>query len=710
MTEHKRATDRRAQHVALSGFALQSAAFALMLVLSLWRDSHALAALARFLLAGVPIWFVLYLILNQVRRAGLETMETEELRRAQEAGASQAIFELDEEALLLEQNRLQWMVRWLLPSCTIAVACLLLVGNFALWGWSLDEAFDETVLQRTQQPTMMMWFAVGIGFGCFLFARYALALARLPGWNLLRAGAVCTAGNALACLAVALALMASGTIEWAEPAVAYLIRVALLVLGAELAGNFILDLYRPRAPDEVPRPSFDSRLLGMIGEPGGFAKSITDAVNYQFGFQVSSTWFYQLLQRWLFPIVVLAFGAVVMLTSVVIVDADEQAVLERFGRLVTGPSGALTPGIHIKWPYPITVVKRVPVKRISELEIGEATEDDDEHAHEAILWTQEHEFVPELMLLVAAPKLEEPPLEAGPAADTPTDGGATESVAVSLLMVSVPIEYRIKDINKYLDTYEDPEQLIEAVAYQYLSDFAASIDIDELIGPGRDGCNKKLKPLIQARLDELDVGIEVVFAGIRGAHPPAKDKVAAAFQGVISAETSMGATIHAAEGMAQRILTSVAGTVSRARALDDAIRARDALPPSSSQLPEANRRVADLLTGRPEKGIAPISGQAAALIAGARAKASKMVSKAAAKARVFGTQVAAYEASPDLYRQRKALEVYEEEGLRNIRKYLIVGDPSNVIVEYEASKEAGLDQVLSEGVKQERRKADKRLP
>ncbi len=708
MTEHKRATDRRAQHVALSGFALQSAAFALVVGLSLWRDSHALAALARFLLAGMPIWFVLYLILNQVRRAGLETMETEEFRRAQEAGTSQTIFELDEEALLLEQNRLQWMVRWLLPACTIAVACLLLFGHFILWGWSLNEAFDETVLQRTQQPTMMMWFAVGVGFGCFLFARYALALARLPGWSLLRAGAVCTAGNAMACLAVALALMASGTIEWAEPAVTYLIRVTLLVLGAEFAGNFILDLYRPRAPGEVPRPSFDSRLLGMIGEPGGFTKSVTDAVNYQFGFQVSSTWFYQLLQRWLFPIVALAFGTVILLTSVVVVDADEQVTLQRFGRLVTGSDGALTPGIHLKWPYPITIAQRVPVKRIGELVIGEAAEEDDEHAHEAILWTQAHDFIPELMLLVAAPKLEE--VSDGPesAADTPTDAGATESVAVSLLMVSVPIEYRIKDINKYLYRYADPEKLMEAVAYQYLSDFAASVDIDELMGPGRDRFNKELKHLIQARLDELDVGIEVVFAGLRGAHPPAKDKVAAAFQGVISAETSMSATIHGAEGFAQRILTSVAGTVSRARALDEAIRARNALPPGATQLRAANRHVQDLLMGRPERGMAPISGEAAALIAGARAEASKMISQAAAKARVFSTQIAAYEASPELYRQRRTLEVYEEEGLRNIRKYLIVGDPSDVIVEYEATREAGLDQVLSEGVEEERRKAANR--
>ena len=61
----------------------------------------------------------------------------------------------------------------------------------------------------------------------------------------------------------------------------------------------------------------------------------------------------------------------------------------------------------------------------------------------------------------------------------------------------------------------------------------------------------------------------------------------------------------------------------------------------------------------------------------------------------FGTEVAAYQAAPRLYKHRKTLEVYE--GLANVRKYLVVGDTSNVIIQYETAKEAGLDQVLSEG-------------
>ena len=703
MSETQGPSDRRAQHVALFGFVLQLAAFGALVGVSLWSDSHVLAGLSRLVLVGIPIWLVLYLTLNQIRRVGVEALETEELRRAQEAGTSRAIFEFDQEALLLEQNRLKWVVRWLLPGCTVVVSLLLLIGHFAFWGWSLDQAFGDNVLHLTEQPTLMMWFVVGVGFICFLYARYVLALASLPGWQLLRAGAVCMAGNAWACVLVWLALMASGTIEWTEPLTAYLLRVVLIVLGVEFAANFIMDLYRPRVPGQVTRPSFDSRLLGMIAEPGGITKSIADAVNYQFGFQVSSTWFYQLLQRWLFPITVLAFIAVILLTSVVIVDADEQVVIERFGRPVTRASAVLSPGIYFKWPYPIDAVYRAPVKRINELVIGEAGQDEEhEDPRKAIVWTEVHEFVPELMLLVASPQRYK--VSAGTDLSTITDIGATttESVAVSLLMVSVPIEYRIKDLTRYLYNYEDAEKLVDVVAYKYLSDYAASVDMDEFIGPGRQASSRDLKRLIQARLDQLDAGIELVFVGIRGAHPPAADKVAAAFESVVSAETQMAATVYAAQGEAQRILTSAVGSVPRAAALDEAIQAVSNLDPDSPELADTRQRIDDLLMGNSAKGIAPVSGRAAELIAGARAKASKLISDAAAKARVFGTQVAAYQAAPALYMQRKSLEVYEE--LEYVRKYLIVGDPSNVIIEYETSKEAGLDQVLSEGVDKERQR------
>ena len=273
-------------------------------------------------------------------------------------------------------------------------------------------------------------------------------------------------------------------------------------------------------------------------------------------------------------------------------------------------------------------------------------------------------------------------------------------------MISVPIEYRVKDIKKYLYSYAEPERVMEAVAYQYLSEYGASVDIDELMGPGRQTLNAKLKPMLQERLDELDTGIELVFTGIREAHPPAKGGVADAFQQVIKSETLKVATINSAVGVAQRILTSVAGTESRARALDDVIRVWERLQTDpkadKTKLAEAQRNIDDLLVGNPEKGIPPLSGEAAARIADARVSALRQISRAAAKVRAFKTDLVAFRAAPELYMERKRLDIWS--GLGDVRKYLIVGDPREVIIEYETEKEGGLDEVLAGGIEKERSK------
>lgn len=673
-------------------------------LLSLWGDgSDLLAALARFLLVGLPIWLVLFLMLNQIRRVGQEVLETEELQRSRAAGTNQAIFELDDESLLIEQIRLQWMVKKMLPLTTVLLSVVLLGGHFFGWGWSLDSAFADDGLARTPQPTIIMWFSVGLGFLFYLYARYALAVARLPQWGLIRAGAVCMAGSALGCLAVAASLMAASSFSWAEPLGAYVLRIALVALGLEFALNFVFDLYRPRLPGEVPRPSFDSRILGMIGEPGGFAKSIADAMNYQFGFQISSTWFYQLLQRWLFPIMLTACAVVLLLTSVVIVAPDEQVIVERFGRVSGDVQG---PGVHLKLPYPIDVIQRVPVRRIGELVIGETAHahddedgEDNDHAEAAVLWTEAHEFVAEAMLIVAAPRTG---MDATSAPTSDSDGGAaegTKSDVVSLLKVAVPIEYRIKDIEKYLYKYREPEKLMQVIAYQELSDYASSVDIDVLMGPGRQVFNNKFKKSIQRRYDERDLGVEIVFAGVRGAHPPSQSGVAQKFQSVVASEIGRSAAIHTAEGKARSLLTSVAGTETRARALDAAIVAREAVPQGDPRRAKLQQRIHDLVVGDPDAEIAPASGVVAALIADANARASKQVSEAAGKAFTFETQLAAYLAAPELYEERRRLESFT--GLSDVRKFLVVGDASNVIIDYDVAHEAGLDQVLDQSVENE---------
>jgi hypothetical protein len=89
-------------------------------------------------------------------------------------------------------------------------------------------------------------------------------------------------------------------------------------------------------------------------------------------------------------------------------------------------------------------------------------------------------------------------------------------------------------------------------------------------------------------------------------------------------------------------------------------------------------------------------------VAEARTSASEQVTSAAMMARSFSAEVAAYRAAPNLYTQRRVLEIYTR--LDAVRKYLVVGDPGSVIIEYQTAQEGGLDRVISEGIEAEKKK------
>ncbi len=197
----------------------------------------------------------------------------------------------------------------------------------------------------------------------------------------------------------------------ADYAVAFVIPAVGILLAVELVLNFVLELYRPRVPGQEDRPSFDSRLFNIIAQPGDVGHSIADALNYQFGFEVSKTWFYQLLGKALVPLVI--FGAIVLATisSVVIVHNGEQVVVLHWGR----PAGLLNPGLHLKWPWPAATVSRFNVDEVHQIILGEGAErrpeeiratimqEGPQRGRELNIWTQEHGKRKELDFILANP-------------------------------------------------------------------------------------------------------------------------------------------------------------------------------------------------------------------------------------------------------------------------------------------------------------------
>ncbi len=684
--------DRRARQVCVFGLIAQLFACLGIFGASMWAGSGAVAAEAVHLAGGVFVWLVLLVVFVQRRRAGAEKFETDELRRMAEAGANTTIFEAGDEAMHLERQRLRWIQKWFLPFGGLALASFHVLV-YVLWHMKFGgKAVTDSdwLVAPADQKTLTAIMVALAGIFCFLFSRYASGMARSSHWRTLRAAATYLAGNALMCLVLVAALLASGAgmrLEWAEPLAIYIIKITMLVLGIEFLINWVLDIYRPRMEGEELRPAFDSRLLALISEPGGVAKSIADAFNYQFGFEVSGTWLYQLLRRSVLPLLVFTMLSLVGLSSVLIVDIDQQLVVERFGK--PPEARTLGPGLHFKLPWPIDRAYRQSVTGIRTLVVGTLPneEKEDEGAHDRgdiELWTEKHNFASHMSILVA-----HRPERMG-------DAVASKSFGVAMVKGAVAIQYVLSDIRQYMYKYEDPSEVLEAVAFQTLTEYAAGVELNDLIGAGRAEFEAGLRDELQIRIDRLELGIDIIFLGLQAAHPPEEEGVAASFQNVVAAVSRKKAAIEESLSQAQQIKTQAAGSVERADDLDAAIQAVDTLSVDSeadpAALAAAKAKVDELMLGDAAKGIPPMGGMGATGIFMAEASKTAAVAKAKSKRTRFEGDLLTFKAAPVLYKMRKYLDMWVGVA-QNHRKVVVLADldKTDLIIILETEQKNVLD-------------------
>ena len=702
--------DRRGQYTSVAGLFVQVLLGGSLLAVGVWGEhgSDAMVSAALHVLGGVPIWLILLIVFALRQRSRLEDLETEQLRRMQDSGLATNIFDVGDESMLLHRRRLSWTYRFLLPAFTVLIALyhLYVGGAFLLTSWRAGlSPLTPTYWSRSSSAFPLMLFMAGVAVFSFAYARYVIGMSRDVNWRLLRAGGSYLLGNALTAVVV-LAAMALAQIQttemWAEPVAAYVIRVGVLLLGLEISANFILDFYRPHRLGEEIRPAFESRLLALFSEPGGVMRSIAHTMNYQFGFEVSGTWFYQLVQRSVFPLAVLTVIVLIALSAVVIVDVDEEAYVERFGALVQAEGETLGSGLHLKWPWPIDRVVRQRVEMVRTLVVGSEHGEGgpDDHGHhdhtKAILWGEKHDFNPEMLMIVAHPRGAESE-DFGASSTRTGEYRRARSVAVSLLMISLEIQYRIKNLRDYQYRYHEPERALESIAYQDLSNLAASVSSMELMGCGREDFGRRMQERLQRRCDELGLGIQLRYVALQEAHPPADSQVAETFQNVVAAEIRKKAAISSANGQSDRILTLTAGSVGRARELDDAIRRLDAVSVEIGDADDpavaaARARVDDLIFGNEAAEIQPASGAVAGQIARAKAEREVAISAAESKVRSFRNDLVAYQTAADLYKTRRYLQLLRER-LGPLRKFVFTSpvDSRDVVVEYETKERPTLD-------------------
>lgn len=563
----------RARRVALGGLVLQIITGLAAFGLSRWIGSAALSGLALYIAGGTPVWFVVLLVFRQHELAELEALDLEELRREREAtGGGEAIFGKEGAGglgFLVAKARLEWMQRWLIPIFGLLTAAYLIAIGILQWVRlsGLEEkawgALDKDAIGLSLVLVSLIVLLL------FFFSRYCSGMARTSGWQLLRGCGSYMLGGAVVTLAVIVALAGykKNVMTW-EGYVAFAIPVVMVILGVETLINFLLDIYRPRSPGIEPRACFDSRLLGLMSEPGGIAHSLAEAINYQFGFKVSQTWFYQLLQRVAVPLAAVGVLAIWLLSCVVVVQPYERAIVERFGRQID-PEHPLEPGLHFKWPAPIEFCWKYNTEQLHEFYIGycdfdQPAEDVDPSKAVIELWTDRKHRGREHFDFIITPT---PRDESEELADDTTGVRAAQHLARMVVVVQYKIEPA--GLADFTQRVEDAHATIRRIAWNEVVQFAASHHIDLLMGTARDEGGNILRRRIAERAEALELGLSVEFVGVLQVHPT--KQVAEAFRGVVTAQQEKIAKIREARVKENQVLSGVAGDKRKAIALSHAI-------------------------------------------------------------------------------------------------------------------------------------------
>ena len=652
-------SSKRAEYVALTGLILSIIFFASAWVIGAVSRAFAVSALSWQILGGSLIWLVLVILFHQRSLAEQEKLDMAQLARTKNADTIFQGTADRAELFAVAQRRLAILEKWFIPIFAVLIA----IYETAIGLYLFNKASD-VVTEELNLPQLSAVFMVAIAFISFLISRYATGMSAQQQWKPLRAGGGCLLATAILAFASAICLaLAQFKITVGITILGWAIPVLLIVLGVETALNVVLDIYRPRIAGQYSRSAFDSRLLGMISEPGGILRTFAGAIDYQFGFKVSQTWFYRLLEKAIVPLVLFSIVTLYALSCIVVVGPGQEALIEHLGSFDNG--GRLAgPGIHWKLPWPFDIAYKYSTKQIQQINIGFVEEEDSEEAdRKPLLWGEKH-YKEEYDLLVA----------------TMAEGSTDEegAVPVSLVRAAVPVQYRIKDLPAFVYNHGDAEKMLEAICYRQLVRFAASAKIEpegdesgtdelklSLLCAGRKAAAQYLANEIQRRADEVQLGVDVVFVGLQGVHPPTE--VAKDYEEVVGSVQKKQASILNALAERNKILTSLSGSISQANQLYTL--ARDYQLAKEARDPAQIARLSEKITA----DFGSARGDIFKTLREAGSYAFEKATLAKATGQRFQSQVLAYKASPKIYIKEQRLAMLEET-LEKIRKYVIVAD------------------------------------
>lgn len=510
--------DQNAKKIGLINWVVLLAAAVGLLLVSNYVNSAAAKLGAIIAQLGFMVAIMSYVQMRLEEREHFEKLELEEMSRSR--GGESLFTKAADDTFPARRSREQFE-KYIVPAFTVFLFFVQCAAVY--WPWKLLGKMDPL---KTDRATLAIAF-VGLFFiVLFLLGKYSSGLARLQGQRLLRAGSSYGLLSAYACALIAIGIGAVVGFPKLDLIVGRALCVVVGLIALETLLSLIMEIYRVRVKGREARVLYESRLVATLGKPEAIFTTAAHALDYQFGFKISETWFFRFVER-SFPILVAAqLGVLLLFSCLVFIEPGEQGLLERLGKPVAGKE-VLNPGLHFKLPWPIDMVQRYQTDRVQTFIVGTETEEEDE---KVIMWSKAHSK--EDNLLVAS-------------RERPTTGtnetSEIKSPPVNLLAVGIPVQFQITNLLEWAYVNNQPDELLKRAALREVVLYLASADLEELMVKKRTEAGEVLRERIQAAATAHHLGAKIIFAGVADIHPPVK--VANEYEKVIAASQSKEATI-----------------------------------------------------------------------------------------------------------------------------------------------------------------------
>jgi len=300
----------------------------------------------------------------------------------------------------------------------------------------------------------------------------------------------------------------------------------------------------------------------------------------------------------------------------VFVDPGEQALLEHFGRRA---DAVLGPGGHLKWPWPVDKVYRYRTEQVQSFVVG--SQPDPAMANQnTVLWTVPHAKEENFIVANRDQNLL-----------STNDVAANATPAVSLLTVSIPVQFQITNLVDWVYEVESATNVLQSLATREVVRYLAGADLNEIMARERGAAADALRDRIQAAANGYHLGAKIIFVGLQDIHPP--QKVAGDYEKVVGAGQTKLAAILAAQ--ADDIKTNALATAVATNIIDVA---------------EGNRTRTEI--------------------------------KAYAKAALFTNQIPAFAAAPSIYLERTYLQTFAR-ATAGARKYILLTTNTHDVLQFD---------------------------